>query len=92
MSILLLFGINVCMESNKINLELLNLGQISKKCFLSSNEPLQFGPSKLKMSDKIRTCSCHMIGRHVATSKVCIEMTSRGACFPRKKNRTNGSD
>ena len=43
MSILLLFGINVCMESNKINLELLNLGQISKKCFLSSNEPLQFG-------------------------------------------------
>jgi hypothetical protein len=42
MSIVLLFGINVCMESNKINLKLLNLGQISKKCFLSSNEPLQF--------------------------------------------------
>ena len=31
MSILLLFGINVCMESNKINLKLLNWGQISKK-------------------------------------------------------------
>ena len=31
MSILLLFGINVCMESNKINLKLLNLGQISIK-------------------------------------------------------------
>ena len=43
MSILLLFGINVCMETNKINLKLLNLGQISKKWFLSSNEPLQFG-------------------------------------------------
>ena len=28
MSILLFFGINVCMESNKINLKLLNLGQI----------------------------------------------------------------
>ena len=40
MSILLLFVINVCMESNKINLKLLNLGQISKKWLLSSNEPL----------------------------------------------------
>ena len=30
MSILiLLFGINVCMESNKINVKLLNLGQIN---------------------------------------------------------------
>ena len=39
MSILLLFGIiNVCMESNKINLKLSNLGQISKKWLLSSNE------------------------------------------------------
>jgi hypothetical protein len=38
MSILLLFGINVCMESNRINLKLLNLGQISKKWLLSSNE------------------------------------------------------
>jgi hypothetical protein len=46
MSILLLFGINVCMESNKI----LNLGQISKKWLLSSNEPLQFG--QLVLSDK----------------------------------------
>jgi hypothetical protein len=36
MSILLFFGINVCMESNKINLKLLNLGQISKKWLLSS--------------------------------------------------------
>ena len=43
MSILLLFGINVCMESNKINLKLLNLGQINKTWLLSSNEPLQFG-------------------------------------------------
>ena len=43
MSILLLFGINVCMEYNKINLKLLNLGQISKKSLFSSNEPLQFG-------------------------------------------------
>ena len=50
MSILLLFGINVCMESNKINLKLLNLGQISKKWLLSSNEPLQFG--QLVLSDK----------------------------------------
>ena len=38
MSILLLFGINVCMESNKINLKLLNLGQISKNgCYLLMN-------------------------------------------------------
>jgi hypothetical protein len=36
MSILLLFGINFCMESNKINLKLLNLGQISRKWLLSS--------------------------------------------------------
>jgi hypothetical protein len=43
MSILLLFGINVCMESNKINLKLLNLGQISKQWLVSSNGPLQFG-------------------------------------------------
>jgi hypothetical protein len=43
MSILLLFGIDVCMESNKINLKLLNLGQISKKWLLFANEPLQFG-------------------------------------------------
>ena len=50
MSILLLFGIKVCMESNKINLKLLNLGQISKKWLLSSNEPLQFG--QLVLSDK----------------------------------------
>jgi hypothetical protein len=35
MSILLFFGINVCMESNKINLKLLNLGQISKKWLLN---------------------------------------------------------
>jgi hypothetical protein len=42
MSILLLFGIDVCMESNKINLKLLNLGQISKKWLLSSNEPTNF--------------------------------------------------
>ena len=28
MSILLFLGINICMESNKINLKLLNLGQI----------------------------------------------------------------
>jgi hypothetical protein len=35
---------------------------------------------------KIRTCSCHMIGRHVVTSKVCIEMT-RSACFPPKQQQ-----
>ena len=46
MSILLLFG----MESNKINLKLLNLGQISKKWLLFSNGPLQFG--QLIFSDK----------------------------------------
>jgi hypothetical protein len=51
MSILLLFDIiNVCMESNKIHLKLSNLGQISKKWLLSSNEPLQFG--QLVLSDK----------------------------------------
>ena len=43
MSILLLFSINVCMESNKINLKLLNLEQISKQWLLSSNGQLQFG-------------------------------------------------
>ena len=43
MSTLLFFGINICMESNKIILKLLNLGQISKKWLLSSNGPLQFG-------------------------------------------------
>ena len=48
MSILLLFGINVCMKFNKINLKLLNLGQISKQWLLSSNE--QFG--QLVLSDK----------------------------------------
>ena len=57
MSILLLFGIiNVCMESNKINLKLLNLGQISKKWLLSSNEPLQFG--QLILSDKKSLNKC----------------------------------
>ena len=30
MSILLFFGINVCMDSNKTNLKLLYLGQINK--------------------------------------------------------------
>jgi hypothetical protein len=50
MSILLFFGINVCMESNKINLKLINLGQISKRWLLSSNGPLQFG--ELVLSDK----------------------------------------
>jgi hypothetical protein len=43
MSILLFFCINVCMESNKIILKLLNLGQISKQWLLSSNGPVQFG-------------------------------------------------
>ena len=56
MSILLLFGINVCMESNKINLKLLNLGQISKKWLLSSNGPLQFG--QLVLSDKKSLNKC----------------------------------
>jgi hypothetical protein len=56
MSILLLFGINVCMEYNKINLKLLNLGQISKKWLLSSNEPLQFG--QLVLSDKKSLNKC----------------------------------
>jgi hypothetical protein len=54
MSILLLFGVNVCMESNKINPKLLNLGQISKKWLLSFNEPLQFG--QLVLSD-ISSCT-----------------------------------
>jgi hypothetical protein len=56
MSILLLFGIDVCMESNKINLKLLNLGQISKKWLLSANEPLQFG--QLVLSDKKSLNKC----------------------------------
>ena len=50
MSILLFFGIHFCMESNKINVKLLNLGQISKTWLLSSNGPLQFG--QLVLSDK----------------------------------------
>jgi hypothetical protein len=50
MSILLLFVIDVCMESNKINLKLLNLGQINQKWLLSFNEPLQVG--QLVLSDK----------------------------------------
>ena len=37
MSALLFFGINSCMESNKINLKLLYLGQLNKKWSLSSN-------------------------------------------------------
>ena len=37
MSALLFFGINSCMESNKINLKLLYLGQLNKKWPLSSN-------------------------------------------------------
>ena len=36
MSILVLFGINVCMESNKINLRLLNLGQKNKTCIYNT--------------------------------------------------------
>ena len=36
MSILVLFGINVCMESNKINLKLFNLGQINKTCIYNT--------------------------------------------------------
>jgi hypothetical protein len=44
------------MESNKINLKLLNLGQISKKWLLSSNEPLQFG--QLVLSDKKSLNKC----------------------------------
>jgi hypothetical protein len=36
MSILVLFGINVCMESNKINLKLLNLGQKNKTCIYNT--------------------------------------------------------
>jgi hypothetical protein len=57
MSILLLFGIiNICMESNKINLKLSNLGQINKKWLLSSNEPLQFG--QLVLSDKNSLNKC----------------------------------
>ena len=56
MSILLFFGINVCLESNKINLKLLNLGQISKKWLLSSNGPLQFG--QLVLSDKKSLNKC----------------------------------
>ena len=56
MSILLLFGINVCMEYNKINLlKLLNLGQISKQWLLSSNEPLQFG--QLVLSESLNKCA-----------------------------------
>ena len=56
MSTLLFFGINICMESNKINLKLLNLGQISKKWLLSSNGPLQFG--QLVLSDKKSLNKC----------------------------------
>ena len=52
--LLLLFGINVCMKSNKINLKLLNLGQINKKWLLSSNE--QFG--QLVLSDKRSLNKC----------------------------------
>jgi hypothetical protein len=54
MSIILLFGINVCMKFNKINLKLLNLGQISKQWLLSSNE--QFG--QLVLSDKKSLNKC----------------------------------
>ena len=44
MSILLLFGINICIESNKIDLKLLNLGQISKNgCYLLRERPFNLG-------------------------------------------------
>jgi hypothetical protein len=36
MSKVLLFGINIFMESNKINLKLLNLGQINKTCIYNT--------------------------------------------------------
>jgi hypothetical protein len=48
---------NVCMESNKINLKLLNLGQISKKWLLSSNEPLQFGQVVLSDKKSLNKCA-----------------------------------
>ena len=43
----------------KINLKLLNLGQITKKWLLSSNEPLQFG--QLVLSDKKSLNKCAFI-------------------------------
>jgi hypothetical protein len=42
--------------NNKINLKLLNLGQLSKKWLLSSNGPLQFG--QLVLSDKKSLNKC----------------------------------
>jgi hypothetical protein len=59
MSILLLFGINVCMKSNKINLKLLNLGQISIKWLLSSNE--QFGQLVLSDNRSLNKCTFRLL-------------------------------
>ena len=56
MSILLIFGINVCMESNKINLKLLNLGQI-----ISSNDPQQFGQLVLSDKKSLNKCAIRLL-------------------------------
>ena len=61
MSILLLFVIDVCMESNKINLKLLNLGQISKKWLLSFNEPLQVGQLVLSDKQSLNKCAFRLL-------------------------------
>ena len=61
MSILLLFGINVCMESNKTNLKLLNLRQINKKWLLSSNETLQFGQLVLSNKKSLNKCAFRLL-------------------------------
>ena len=54
MSILLLFGINICIESNKIDLKLLNLGQISKNgCYLLRERPFNLGEGLWFFSKKI---------------------------------------
>jgi hypothetical protein len=47
--------------NNKINLKLLNLGQLSKKWLLSSNGPLQFG--QLVLSDKKSLNKCRNIAK-----------------------------
>jgi hypothetical protein len=61
MSILLFVGINVCMESKKINLKFLNWGQISKKWLLSFNVPLQFGQLVLLDKKSLNKCAFRLL-------------------------------
>ena len=72
------------LKMSKISVVLIKLFSVfifSQSC----DNSMTFVSNKLKMS-KSELCSCHMIGRHVATSNVCIEMT-RGVCFPRKQQK-----